>query len=191
MKVKKFNAALSLLTALALFVHVGYTAYAYLTFYYNPLLKSLTSIPLMVFVCLHAVLAMGIVFFSADGTKLSQYPKQNIGTILQRASAILILPLLFLHINTFDLLKSCAGDGKWFCFILLLIAQPVFYATVFTHCAVSVPRALITLGLLSSLKKKKTADRIVFVLCAIFFIAVSFAVIKGELAMFLPKGGPA
>ncbi len=189
MKVKKINAVLSLFTTLALFVHVGYTAYAYLTFYYNPLLKNLTSIPLMVFVCLHAVLAMGIVFFSADGTKLSQYPKQNVGTIIQRASAILILPLLFLHINTFDLLKSCAGNGKWFYFVLLMISQLVFYATVFTHCAVSVSRALITLGLLSSIEKKKAVDRLVFVLCVIFFIVVSFAVIKGELAMFITEEG--
>ncbi len=189
MKLKKINAILSLFTTLALFVHIGYTSYAYLTFYYNPFLKNLTSIPLMVFVCLHAVLAMGIVFFSADGTKLSQYPKQNAGTVLQRVSAILILPLLFLHINTFDLLKNCAGDGKWFYFVLLLISQPVFYATVFTHCAVSVSRALITLGLLSSLEKKKMIDRFVFVLCAVFFIAVSFAVIKGELSMFLTQGG--
>ena len=145
----------------------------------------------MALLCLHAVLSMGIVFFSADGTKLNQYPKQNVGTILQRGSAILILPLLILHINTFSLLQTCAGNGNWFCFVLLLISQPVFYATVLTHVAVSVSRAMITLGRVSSLEKKKTVDRVVRIICAVFFIVVSFAVIKGELAMFLPAGGAA
>lgn len=180
-----------MLTTLAIFVHIGYAAFAYLTFYYNPLLKKVTSFPLMALLCLHAVLSMGIVFFSADGTKLNQYPKQNVGTILQRGSAILILPLLILHINTFSLLQTCAGNGNWFCFVLLLITQPVFYATVLTHVAVSVSRAMITLGRVSSLEKKKTVDRVVRIICAVFFIVVSFAVIKGELAMFLPAGGAA
>ena len=180
-----------MLTALAIFVHIGYAAFAYLTFCYNPLLKKVTSFPLMALLCLHAVLSMGIVFFSADGTKLNQYPKQNVGTILQRGSAILILPLLILHINTFSLLQTCAGNGNWFCFVLLLISQPVFYATVLTHVAVSVSRAMITLGRVSSLEKKKTVDRVVRIICAVFFIVVSFAVIKGELAMFLPAGGAA
>ena len=191
MKLKKINARLSLLTSLAVFVHVGYTAFAYLAFYYNPLLKKLTTIPIMLLVCLHAVLSMGIVFFSADGTQLNQYPKQNVGTILQRASAILILPLLILHIKTFGLLKTCAGDGKWFCFALLLIAQPIYYATVFTHVTASVSRALITLGRISSLEKKKAVDRVVLIICAVLFTVVSFAVIKGELTMFLPAGGAA
>ena len=191
MKIKKFNAVLSLLTTLAIFIHVGYTAYAYLTFYYNPLLKEITAMPFMAFACLHAICAMGIVFFSADGTKLGQYPKKNIGTILQRASAIHILPLLILHINTFDILKTCAGNGKWFFFALVMIFQPIFYATVFTHVTVSVSRALITLGRLSSLEKKKTVDRIVLIICAVFFLVASYAVIKGQLTMFLPQGGAA
>ena len=48
------------------------------------------------------------VFLQADGTRLDLYPKQNLRTILQRASAALILPLLILHINTYDLLASTA-----------------------------------------------------------------------------------
>ena len=191
MKVKKFNAVLSLMTTLAIFIHVGYTAYAYLTFYYNPVLKNLTAIPFMVFACLHAVCGMGVVFFSADGTKLDRYAKKNVGTIIQRASALLILPLLILHVNTFDLLKTCAGDGKWFFFVLVMISQPLFYLVVFTHVSVSVSRALITLGRLSSLEKKKIVDLIVIIICAVFFLVSSFAVIKGQLSMFLPEGGAA
>ncbi len=189
MKIKKINAVLSLLTTAAVFIHVGYTAYAYLTFYYNPLLKNLTSKPFMIFACLHAVCGMAIVFFSSDGTALDRYPKLNVGTVLQRATAILILPLLLLHINVFGLLKNCAESGTWFPFVLLMISQPVFYGTVFTHVAVSFSRALVTLGALSSPEKKKAVDRTVYIVCGVFFAAATYAVIKGQLAMFLPAGG--
>ena len=189
MTAKKINARLSLLTSLLIFFHVGSTAYHYLTLHYIPILKKLSTHPFMLSVCLHAILAMSIVFFSSDGTKLEKYPKQNVETILQRASALLILPLLILHINTLGLLNKCADSGKWPLFVLLLIFQPVFYATVFTHVAVSVSRALITLGRISSLETKKKVDRGVRILCAVFFTAASFAVIKGQLAMFMSAGG--
>ena len=158
-----------MLTTLAIFVHIGYAAFAYLTFYYNPLLKKVTSFPLMALLCLHAVLSMGIVFFSADGTKLNQYPKQNVGTILQRGSAILILPLLILHINTFGLLQSTAQAGQWLWFGLLMLGQPLFYAVALIHVATSVSRALITLGWLSSRDRQQTIDRAVYALCAAAF----------------------
>lgn len=35
MKLKKINAALSLLTTLTLFVNIGFATYAFLTFFYN------------------------------------------------------------------------------------------------------------------------------------------------------------
>ena len=35
MKLKKINATLSLLTTLTLFVHIGFTTYAFLMFFYN------------------------------------------------------------------------------------------------------------------------------------------------------------
>ena len=41
MTIKKLNAVIALITSLALFVHIGYSAFAYLTFYY--LLFSLSA----------------------------------------------------------------------------------------------------------------------------------------------------
>ena len=191
MKLKKINAAVSLLTIAAIFIHVGYVAFSYLTFGIDPKLKIITSRPLMTLACLHAILAMCIVFFSSDGTKLDKYAKLNVETVLQRATAMLILPFLVLHINAFDLLKSCAESGKWFGFVLLMIFQPVFYATLFTHVGVSFSRALVTLGRLSSLESKKKVDLVIRIICAVFFAVVSFAVIKEQLALFLFSGGAA
>ena len=155
MRLKKTNAVLAILSMIALMVHIGYTVFAYLTFYYNPLLKIWTAVPFMVLTCLHAVCGMSSVFLQADGTRLDRYPKQNRRTILQRITAALIFPLLILHINTFALLSSSAEKGQWACFALLLISQPLFYGTVLTHIAVSVSRALITLGWLTSPEKQK------------------------------------
>ena len=85
-------------------LHIGYTVFAYLAFYYDPMLKLLTAIPFMVLACLHAICGILTVFLQADGTRLDLYPRQNARTVLQRVSAALMLPLLILHINTFGLL---------------------------------------------------------------------------------------
>ena len=73
MKLKKINAALGLLSIAAMLLHIGYTVFAYLAFYYNPTLKLLTAIPFMALACLHAVCGMLTVFLQADGTRLDLY----------------------------------------------------------------------------------------------------------------------
>ena len=186
MKLKKVNAVLSLLSVLTLMIHVGYSTFAYLTFYYNPTLKTLTSLPFIIFVCLHAICAMCSVFLYSDGTRVDVYRKQNMGTVIQRVSAALIFPLLFIHVKTFDLLKSSAADGRWFLFGLWIFVQVFFFGVIFAHTATSFSKALITLGLLSDREKQRKLDRIVYVVCAVFFLVAAGAVVKGELAMFLP-----
>ena len=189
MKLKRIDAVAGLLSAIALLVHIGYTAYAYLAFYYNPTLKLLTAVPFMVLACLHAVLGMSAVFLQGDGTRLDLYPKQNIRTIIQRIAAALILPLLILHLNTYSLLRTCAEGGKWFFFAMLMISQSLFYGTVIAHVASSVTRGMITLGWITSRGRQKMIDRIIYVIWAAVFLLVTFAVVKGELAMFLKAGG--
>ena len=191
MKLKKLNAALGLLTIAAILLHIGYNVFAYLTFYYNPQIKLLMTIPILVLVCLHAVCGMLTVFLQTDGTRLDLYPKQNLRTILQRVCAALMLPLLILHINTFRLLQSAAGAGQWFWFALLMISQPVFYGAVLTHVTVSVTNGLITLGLLSSRETQKRIDRVIYILCAAAFVVSTCVVLKAEFAMFLTGGGAA
>ena len=191
MKLKKINAALGLLSIAAMLLHIGYTVFAYLAFYYNPTLKLLTAIPFMALACLHAVCGMLTVFLQADGTRLDLYPKQNLRTILQRVSAALILPLLILHINTYGLLASTAEAGRWLRFALLMLSQPLFYGVALIHVAVSVTRGLITLGLLTSSDRQKRIDRVVYILCGLAFAVSIFVVVRTELAMFLSGGGAA
>lgn len=185
MKLKKCNAILSLLAVLLLLVHLVYSCFEYLTFYYNPLLTKLLAIPFMVVACLHAVCGMGIVFLQSDGTRMDLYPKLNARTVLQRISAALIFPLLILHINTFDLLQASAEAGHTVFTLLLMLAGPVFFAAAITHVSTSFSRALITLGLLTSPKKQKTLDTAVYIVGAVAFLAASFAVVRTQAIMFL------
>ena len=185
MKLKKINAALGLLSIAAILLHLGYTIYAFLAFYYNPALKLWTAIPFIVLACLHAICAMAALFLQTDGMSLPLYSKQNRGTVLQRLSAALILPLLILHLNTFDLLRAGAAAGKWLCFALLMLSQPLFYADVLAHASLSLSRCLISLGWLSSREGRKRLDRIAVAAGAVLFAITVFAVVKGQLAMFL------
>lgn len=191
MKLKIINAALGLLSIAAMLLHIGYTVFAYLAFYYNPTLKLLTAIPFMALACLHAVCGMLTLFLQSDGTRLELYPKQNARTILQRVSAALILPLLILHINTYGLLASTAEAGQWLWFALLMLSQPLFYGVALTHVAVSVTRGLITLGWLTSSDRQKRIDTVIYILCALAFAVSIFVVVRTELAMFLSGGGAA
>ena len=186
MRLKKCNALLGLLTILALFVHMAYNVFAYLTFYYNPTVKTLTAMPILVFLCLHAITGMCSVFLLGDGTRVSPYGQQNRRTVMQRVSAALIFPLLIVHLNSFNLLKSSAESGNWILFVLVSIAQFGFYAVILLHVATSFSRALITLGLLSSRETQTKIDRFIAVACVFLFLAAAIVVTKIQLGMFLP-----
>ena len=187
MTLKKTNAALGLLSILFMILHMGYSIFSYLTFYYNPLLKMVFAIPFMVLVCLHAVCGMLTVMIQKDGSRMDLYPKQNVRTILQRVSAALIFPLLILHINTFSLMQLSAQRGIRAGVLLLILAELLFFATVVTHVSVSLTKGLITLGFLSSIETMRTLEKIVYVCGAIFYCAAVYAVVKGQVFMFLMK----
>lgn len=185
---KTLNAVLGLLSAPLLLIHIGYNSFCYLTFYYNPALKTATALPFMLICCLHAVCGMISVFTLSEGTRLDLYPRLNRRTVVQRVSAAFIFPLLIAHLKTFELLRSSAAEGQWMLFALMIVLQLLFYAVTITHTLLSVSRGLITLGWLSSPKGREALDRAALLAGALVFAIASFAVVRGELAMFLAKG---
>lgn len=189
MRLKRINASLGLLTILLGFIHVGYSVISYLLFIYNPLIKNLTAYPFMIVCCLHAVLGMSMLFLLKDGTRPDLYPEQNRGTIIQRVSAALMIPLLILHINTFALINKCAASDNKACFVLLVIAQAGFFGVVLAHISVSFTRALLTLGLLTSAKTRTRIDRIVYAVNGVLFLVAAFVVTKGDISLFMMAGG--
>ena len=184
MKLKKINAFLALLSLVLLLLHVGYSCFAYLTFYYNPFLTKIFAVPFIVLTCLHAVCGMMIVFLQADGTRPDLYPRQNLRTILQRGTAALIFPLLILHIQTFDLLRDSGEKGNYAAFWALILAEILFFAVVLTHIAVSVTRALITMGWLTSERAQRHLDRIIYIVCGVAFVIMVVSVVRGQVLMF-------
>ncbi|MCR5667195.1 MAG: hypothetical protein K6G01_10220 [Eubacterium sp.] len=185
MKQKKINASLGLLSIVFMLLHIGYTVFSYLTYYYNPVLKMVFAIPFMVLVCLHAVCGMLTVFTQADGTRMDLYPKLNLKTILQRASAALIFPLLILHINTFSLLQACAERGLTFFIVLLFVSEMIFFATVLTHVSISLTKGLVTLGILTSVEIQKKLDRIIYIVSAIIYVVAVYSVLNTQIVMFV------
>ena len=187
MMLKKANAILALLSSFALLVHMGFCAFAYLTFYYNPTLKTLTALPFALLTCAHAVCGMCAVFLLGDGTRLDVYQRQNASTIVQRVSAAFIFPLLIVHLRTFELLSSFSESKAWVPFALLICLQVAFYAIVTAHVATSFSRAFVTLGLLADRKKVRVLDRLAYLVCTAVFLIASVSVVRGELLMFLQK----
>ena len=66
---------------------------------------------------------------------------------------------------------------------LLIVVQILFFGDVLAHIALSIPRALITLGRITSQGQKKRIDRIVFVICGCLFAAAVYAVTKTDIAL--------
>lgn len=185
MRIKKINAFVSLLTVLLLLLHVGYSGFCYLTMYYNPVLKIVFTMPFMLAVLTHAVLGMLSVFLLNDGTALLEYPGLNWKTMMQRISAALIFPLLFLHIKSFDLYSFSAERGNYILFFLVLFGNILFYLVLVMHVSVSISKALITLGLLSSKPAQERIDRIAIILGIIIMVCVTVVIVRGLVIMFL------
>jgi len=184
MVIKKINAVLSLITVLFLALHAGYVSYAYLTMYYNPFLTNLFAGLIMIPASLHGILGMIIVFLSSEGTRADLYPKFNKLTVIQRVSAALIFPMLFIHVNTFIFFTKAAEAGKPGLFIPIIISEILIFGTVIIHAAVSFPKALITMGWLGSVKGEKRIRIISLAVGGVLFVIACFAVIRGQLIMF-------
>lgn len=183
MKLKRINAVLGLITTACLFAHAGYSAFCYITFYYNPVMKYVFAVPVAVFASLHAVCGMLSVFMLPEGTRMDLYADLNRDTLIQRVSAALIFPLLIIHLYTFRLVQMSSSGEMW-AFWLILLLQAAFYAAVFIHVSVSVSRAFITLGVLSSIEKQKRIDRVMKTVCAVCFIICIISVCRGQIIMF-------
>lgn len=183
MKLKKINAGLALLTAATGLIHIIYNVISYLMFIHNEMLTHIIADVFMTLTIIHAVLGMIAITVMGDGSSIKLYPKQNMNTIIQRITGMIMFPLLFLHANTFDLLMKNAKIGNTVVIGLLIVVQILFFGDVLAHIALSIPRALITLGRITSQGQKKRIDRIVFVICGCLFAAAVYAVTKTDIAL--------
>lgn len=180
---KKVNAVLGLGIIASVLIHIGYEIYAFLTFYYNPLLTKIIAYTTLGLAGLHVLCSIGIVFFAHDRGNGMRYPKLNARTMIQRISAAAIVIMILPHINNFMILSSLAEKNRPL-FYAVLLSQTLFYAAVLLHVAVSVRNAFISLGLIQTEKAGKAVDAVTWVICAAVFIAASAVIIRTQLSMF-------
>ena len=184
-RLKKINAVLGLLTMILLITHSGYMAFCYFIMTYPSLIRAL-SWPLAVAFCLHAMLAMSLVFMNSDGTSLALYPGYNKSTVVQRISAAVLFPMLLIHLWNYQLLSMIGEAGSKAALFVFAVVEILFFGTVFTHIAVSFSRALITLGLLTSREKQRTTDKAMIIICAALFALTAIAIVRAQ--VFLTMG---
>ena len=172
---KKINAWLGLGSAVVLAAHVCYQIVAYLTFYYNEFVTAMLGHILSVLAILHVLCSISLLIFSHDKGMGIKYGALNIRIILQRVTALLMLVLIGIHVNTFHHLADAL--------IPLLIVQILFFACVFIHIGASVTNALITRGVIDSMEARKKIDIVVFIICTVLFIAASIVITNTDIAL--------
>ena len=180
---KKANAALAMLTFLTGIVHIGSVVFMYVMGWYYATFLHVTAGIFMTLTMLHAILGIIAITALGDGMKRDPYKKQNMNTIIQRTSGILMFPLMFLHANTFELLTKNIISNNMIVFGLLLAVQIIFFADVLTHISLSVSRALITLGFITSCERRDKVDRVVYILCGCMFVAAAVAVTRFDIKL--------
>lgn len=180
MNIKKWNARLSILTLALLLTHEAYQLYAYLTFYYNPTLSAVSGYTVAGAFVIHGALSL-ICITALHDAKGVAYKRLNLKTVIQRVSAVMIVLLLPLHIFSFSTLQSSAGGVGY---VLTEAAQILFYGALSCHVALSFSNALITLGRLQDIKKKRVIDIIMIVFCAMLFLTASVIITSVHTKIF-------
>ena len=180
MNIKKWNARLSLFTMALLLIHELYQLYAYISFYYNPVLSKAFGYAVASGFVLHGILS-AICIFALHDAKTVAYKKLNFKTVLQRVSAVIILLLLPLHILSFSLLQSSVGS---FVYVIVESAQVVFYAALSCHVGLSFSNALVTLGRLEDKGKKRAIDRIVLIFWVMLALMMSIVITTTHAKIF-------
>ena len=179
MILKKVNAIIAFLLIAACLVHVGVKC-ASILFSGESAgpdgMKFISGI-VMTLAMMHVLIAI-IIFFSHDSKMKIAYPRANVRIILQRVSGVLMLVFLFLHMKTTKRLTAHTDSGTGY-YLLNNMIMAVFFAMVFLHISVSFSSALVTLGAVESMEKKRMIDRIVWVISGLFFLASAVIVFYG------------
>jgi hypothetical protein len=162
---RKINAVISLIVTVLIMDHAIFLSVWMLSRCSIAKSENFLPIILMVLVVVHAIISILLGFLGHKGAekrKCKEYPKLNVSTMIQRISGVLMLILLVLHI---------VGASNYYQpKILHAVLHPLFFYIVLAHVAVSVSKAMITLGI-GNAKAVKIVDVVVKVICILTFIA--------------------
>ena len=145
---KKINAVLALLICLLLADHTIVCSIRLLTKDFSKDIAK-PAYALMVLVAIHIIMSLIFVFVKHD-SKFIKYTKKNVRTIIQRDSGFLMVAVTPIHV--YSVMTISNGN-----FTLFYISHLLLVLFSMLHMAVSVPNALVTLGIITSTKQQKIA----------------------------------
>lgn len=166
MLLRKINAGISLLCTLLLLDHAIFHAAWMLSG--GSIEKSADNLPWILFLLMmvHAVISIVLAFLGHKGAekrKCKNYPRMNVSTVVQRVSGMAMILFAVQHV--------LGVNGLWpMPMPVHAVLPPLFFVIALSHMAVSVSKALITLGV-GNARFVKTADVIIKVLCGVTLIA--------------------
>ena len=178
--VKKANGYISLLSIILMLAHAVYQLVSYVIFYYNPVISKVLGYGTAALILIHIVLS-GFSLVRLHDSSSVMYKKLNARTLIQRGSGMLMLILLPIHIYSFKLLGMSVGT-IWYW--LVEASQVIFFASLYTHVAISFTRALISLGWLTDDRKRASIDRFLIILAPIAAVITGFIIVRTHLMLF-------
>ena len=160
---RKINAGVSLLCTLLIVAHAVCDT-IWMFCHKLPTFPKVLSHVLVGLVALHAILSI-VTAILGSGKKTNKqekfYKKENIKTLLQRMTGMLMVVLLFAHIF---------GMKKWLVpHLLHTIIHPIFFLVVYVHTAISCSKACITLGI-GNAKTIRIIDVVISIFFALLFV---------------------
>ena len=162
---RKINAVISLICSILILIHGTYDSIWMIC---RGKLSTLTipvSFILVIFLVIHIVLSISTAILASGPNKKEKtkmYKKENIKTLIQRFSGILMILLLVPHIIGMNKFLNPK--------VLHSIIHPLYFLVVYGHTAISFSKAFITLGI-GNAKFIKIVDRVIAILCMFIFIA--------------------
>ena len=174
---KKCNSICSWVLTFCLIGHLLTMSYSMLTGWYDYTICKMLARSTAAVTALHVLISLIIVFFFHDGAQIGKYAGQNIRTILQRASGLVIICLLHMHVKAFGFIVTGAVLST-LQKLSLLGTELLFFAAIFTHLGASFSRSLITMGWLTSDETEHKIDRGIAILCVVLMLLTAFALTR-------------
>ena len=157
MIIKKINAVIAILISLMLIDHSVACSMHLITHNY----ESSMPAPAIILACLvmvHACISLFNVFVKHDNCTV-KYKALNRGAMIQRGTGIAVMVVLIPHVVCAKM-YMVAWAVK-----LFLITHFIFVIIAGIHAAISVPKGLVTLGILTSEKKYRVCLIVCWIIC--------------------------
>lgn len=100
MILKKTNAVLGLMIIAAVICHAGTMTFSLITFWYDFAICKFFAHAAVTFMILHALMSICLFFFQHDGSDM-RYSRQNMRTLLQRITAVVMIVLIHFHTSAY------------------------------------------------------------------------------------------